>query len=421
MFRQPRLFFAMICLALLTASAANAAADLSSIALSSLRVRSEQAVGGDTVVGHGTAMAIDLSPWGYSAPRYMLSAFHVYVDQSGNIRPRLKVEVRQNGMSSWINCRVAAYNKALDVCILETERDLPYLTRLSARELEEGDPVVLVGSPRGIPITIYHGKLTEKEYRNDCSRMEIEFDHGDSGAPVFERDNGEVIGVAVAGISLRGGQDMVPNVGLFVPASSVMRFLDTKRIGPPTAPQQFAAVPLNVVPQSDEIGVSTAVASAQGVIIEPVAQAPLLSAAPQVASAAKKAPIAEVLEVPEKTPATVASANPKAAAANVPFFKENETPLFLTPKKPVAETAIAKAKPKTPAAATAKPKAAAVASTKAKSAELANAKPKETTKVASAPAKPKEPTKTVAAKPKEPVRVKGTTIPQVEKAAVFVP
>jgi hypothetical protein len=302
-------------------SGAFAAADVDRLSLSSLRVRAEQPEGSDTLVGHGTACAVDLSEYGYVQPRYLLSAFHVYCDGQGRIRPSLKVEVRETGMANWIECRMVAFDKALDVCLLKADRDLPYLARLSTRELGVNDNLLLIGSPRGIPITVYPGRLVEKIYRDNCSRMAVEFDHGDSGAPVFDPVGGGVIGVAVAGIALHG-QDMLPNIGLFVPTSAVAGFMNAQRIAlPPPAPTVAAAPAPKATP----------------------APAKTLAAAPKTSVAA-------------------------APAAKEQFFGPQETPLFLSPRKVPASDVKAKSKPA--------PTAAAATIAPAKVVSVATAKPK---------------------------------------------
>lgn len=194
---------------------------------SAVRIRSERIDGDAIVTGHGTAFALDMAKWGFPGPRYLLSAAHNVLDESNHLIAKIKIELRFTSSQSWSSCRVVAYDRDLDLCLLEAAAPVAVQSTLAAVEVEAGQQVLLAGSPRGTPLALYTGILI-KRVAGDTSRAsaQLPFDHGCSGGPFFNA-KGEVIGVAVAGVAKDG--DMDKNCGLFVAWGSVMRFLDRIR------------------------------------------------------------------------------------------------------------------------------------------------------------------------------------------------
>jgi hypothetical protein len=192
---------------------------------SATRIRYERKEGKAMVVGHGTAFGIDLGAYGKPGRRYLLSAAHNVLDKSGNPYPTLKIEIpRQNGQISTSRCKMISADTGLDVCLLECEEDLPVVVTLAESDERIKAPVILAGSPRGIPVQLYDGMLVRRYYEGTVhSLAELEFDHGCSGGPVFSTRTGKVIGIAVAGIPLR--DDMDHTKGLFVPVSAIESFI----------------------------------------------------------------------------------------------------------------------------------------------------------------------------------------------------
>jgi len=196
---------------------------------SAVRIRYERSEGTAKVTGHGTAFAVDLSKWGYAGPKYLLSAAHNVLDENNQPFTTLKVESRNPCAPSWSSCRVVAFDKDLDLCLVEASDSVPEQSVLAGHDVEVGQSVTLAGSPRGVPLELYDGNLTQcsvsgTEHSSAC----LPFDHGCSGGPFFNA-KGEVIGVAVAGVPKDG--DMDKSIGLFVPLAGVTRFMESNRAG----------------------------------------------------------------------------------------------------------------------------------------------------------------------------------------------
>lgn len=204
---------------------------------SAVRIRYERSDGTATVTGHGTAFAVDLSKWGYVGGRYLLSAAHNVLDSNDRPFATLKAEIEDAERPVWTRCRVLAFDKELDLCLVESNRPVLRQTVLATDDEEAGHGVLLAGSPRGIPVALYEGTLTRRfESGSVRSSARLPFDHGCSGGPFFNT-KGEVIGVAVAGVPK--DNDMDKNIGLFVPLVGVLSFLESNRAGP--APASVAA------------------------------------------------------------------------------------------------------------------------------------------------------------------------------------
>ncbi len=189
------------------------------------RIRYERQEGGALVVGHGTAFGIDLDAFGQPGRRYLLSAAHNVLDKAGKPYPMLKIEIPiQGGRTVGSHCKVVSADIDLDLCLLECDDDLPAVVALAPADEPVKAPVILAGSPRGIPVQLFEGTLLRRFHEGSVrSLAELEFDHGCSGGPLFSARTGKVIGVAVAGIPK--GDDMDHTKGLFVPASAIESFI----------------------------------------------------------------------------------------------------------------------------------------------------------------------------------------------------
>lgn len=201
------------------------AAQRSELLCSATRIRYERVDGNALVVGHGTAFGINLDAYGQPGRRYLLSAAHNVVDKAGKAYPTLKIEIpTQGGQLKGCQCRVISADSNLDLCLLECDEDLPAVVTLSLADEAAKSPVILAGSPRGVPVQLYDGTLVRRFHEGSVrSLAELEFDHGCSGGPLFSARTGKVIGVAVAGIPK--GDDMDHTKGLFVPASAIESFI----------------------------------------------------------------------------------------------------------------------------------------------------------------------------------------------------
>lgn len=178
--------------------------------------------------GWGAAFAVDLSRYGVVSSRYLLTAAHLINTENGQIMAHgdLDIEVDAN---TWAACKVVAMDKNRDLCLLESSVRLPVLSKLSTGGDVQtvGDHVVIVGCPRGVPPCESRGTMTDFEPNVNGVRWQAQaqFNHGNSGGPVYSERTGAVIGVAVAGVS-NGMGDMRPDIALFAPYTEVRNFLN---------------------------------------------------------------------------------------------------------------------------------------------------------------------------------------------------
>ncbi|MCZ7646966.1 MAG: serine protease [Planctomycetota bacterium] len=128
----------------------------------------------------------------------------------------------------WAKCEVIALDREHDLCLLRCAADVPVLSKLDpqADEPAPGAELMVVGCPRGVSPKASSGTLKQKE-TPECSRFwraEADFDHGNSGGPVYRKDDGRFLGVAVAGVPDTQGR-FDPHVALFVPQRTVFEFV----------------------------------------------------------------------------------------------------------------------------------------------------------------------------------------------------
>ena len=115
-----------------------------------------------------------------------------------------------------------------DICALE-DTDQNGGLPLSNKDLDVMDPLILIGHPLGLPVTVRRGNLIQKgivvcvRYDSgarclNASRISALAYHGNSGSPVFNAD-GEVAGILFA------GSRAYPNKSLIVPYKDLVKFL----------------------------------------------------------------------------------------------------------------------------------------------------------------------------------------------------
>lgn len=278
------------------------------------RLRYRRIESGTEITGHGTAFAADLAAYGFAGRRYLLSAAHNVLDDTG--QPYRTLEIETAG--GWSACRVLAHDRSLDICLLEAQRELPETAQLAVADAAQGDAVILAGAKRGQAVRVYEGVLEKKFHRGSARyRVRVPFDHGDSGGPFFDAASGRVVGVAVAGVPL--GADLDPDMGLYAPLAAVRSFLDThRRGGSPLAEASRA---------------------------EPAPGAIAASAEVRQAAAAPEAPV--TLSAAVVMPQTVAPAEPAAQANSAPRIEVAQREAEVRMPDAPAETAeAAPARPK---------------------------------------------------------------------------
>lgn len=192
---------------------------------STFRIKSEIARGNSIISGHGTAFGINLSEYGYSRPRYALTACHVIREHDGSLAPNLKLELKQNGTVRWIPCQVIASDPKMDVALVECETDLPLCAEFAKHDALERTPLVMIGSPAGVPLRAVKGHVIEHNKVEPSVAYVGYIQEGCSGGPVFDAASQTVVGLVIAGIGKGPSAKMDPHTCLYVSLSNMHRFL----------------------------------------------------------------------------------------------------------------------------------------------------------------------------------------------------
>lgn len=182
----------------------------------------------------GSAVAVNLSRFGLKEPRYLLTAAHCVVDDAGK-KKHVTIEVTTPDGKDWFEAEILIYDAKADVALIKCKYDLPVLVELAELdEIDIGDPVIAIGCPKGTPPTGSLGFLAEKRaaIQKDETRPKDHWwqastpiFHGNSGGPVFDANRKKLVGIATAIYYDDKLQAVIPNLGLFVPATFINDFI----------------------------------------------------------------------------------------------------------------------------------------------------------------------------------------------------
>ncbi|HYF49314.1 MAG TPA: LysM peptidoglycan-binding domain-containing protein [Planctomycetota bacterium] len=310
-------------------------ADRSAMLRHAVRIRYERTENGALITGHGTAFGVNLTDWGLSGRRYLLTAAHNVLDNSNKPYGTLKIEITEGTRTYWSQCKVLLVDADLDLCVVESGDDVPSICELATSDEALGARVVMAGSPRGVPVALYDGIMGQRYYRGAArSVVDVQFDHGCSGGPLYSAKTGKAVGVAVAGIPM--DRDLDPTKGLFVPVGAIESFLERLGKSParrasPVAERVVAQAPASVtVPAPEPVRVTPAPTPVPAAAVVPVPVAVIQ--APAQVSAKLPEPTASKpanVELPRPVRAepvpTVAASSTTSTQAAVEFL-DPETP-----------------------------------------------------------------------------------------------
>lgn len=163
----------------------------------------------------GTAVAVDVSNYGFKGKRYLLTAAH-------NIKKTTDTETLIQMEVGWIKCKCVKIDEDFDVCLLECALDSPTVATLdSTVDLPVGTVLENVGCPKSNkPEKVVSGKLEEKHM--NWKAPFPGFYHGSSGSPVFH--NGKLFGIGTGGEADKKGE-MIEGIGFFLPLRRLQQFL----------------------------------------------------------------------------------------------------------------------------------------------------------------------------------------------------
>jgi S1-C subfamily serine protease len=163
-----------------------------------LGVKVEKGIGyANRVIGSGFFIRKD----GYLITNYHVIADTVDPKYEGYSRVYIKLS---SDADTRIPARVVGYDKALDLALLKTEIDAPYVFTLgSSINLDVGDTIYAIGSPVGLTSTITSGIVSsfDRQLLSMAAVMQIDaaVNSGNSGGPLINT-NGDVQGIVFAGI-----------------------------------------------------------------------------------------------------------------------------------------------------------------------------------------------------------------------------
>ena len=108
-----------------------------------------------------------------------------------------------------IPAKIIGYDKTVDLALLKTEVDAPYVFNLgSSSDLEVGDKVYAIGSPLGLDRTLTSGIISSKDRdlfsTGKMFQIDAAVNSGNSGGPLID-ENGNVQAVVFAGVPLYQG------------------------------------------------------------------------------------------------------------------------------------------------------------------------------------------------------------------------
>jgi S1-C subfamily serine protease len=166
-------------------------------------------------VGKGTTVAVDLTKYGLTENRYLLTATHCVRDNGKN--RAVLVEVNKE----WIEAKVIAFDEKIDIALLMVSQDLPSKVKFSEIDsIDIGDAILTLGSPHGTAISVTIGYFSAKEdTKNKWSQGSFTITHGNSGGPVFDANKQALVGIVVAMV------EEAPNIALFVSVNQIDNFI----------------------------------------------------------------------------------------------------------------------------------------------------------------------------------------------------
>lgn len=170
---------------------------------------------------------------------YVVTNQHVI---SGSYKSKVKIKFHTtvNGIvkyEEFKRIRIIAVNGRYDLALLKIEgfekRQFPYVTIATSHNVEKGDEIVAIGSPRGLERTATKGFVSlekrSSEQFNDPSFQLVYIQHtaeinpGNSGGPLFNM-KGQVVGVNSLGMSGADG------IGFAITADFLQYFLSHAKV-----------------------------------------------------------------------------------------------------------------------------------------------------------------------------------------------
>jgi len=193
------------------------------------KIEKEFRRGPNIVLGQATCFAVDLSAYGYSGKRVVITAGHVTQNERNEVPIETRIRIRDGTEFVWITATVLAFDISRDLALLLLDRDLDSVAKLAKKDnIKRGDKLFAVGSPGGSALTPTPGYLASKEreiegMKEGWWQASFPISPGNSGGPVWDPNRKEIVGVLTGGQTSFYG--ISPNVGFFASFPSLEKFL----------------------------------------------------------------------------------------------------------------------------------------------------------------------------------------------------
>lgn len=161
--------------------------------------------------GIGSADSVLGSGFFISKNGYIITNYHVVadcVDPKYEGLSRLYIKLA-NDEDTRIPAKVIGWDEVLDLALLKTEVDAPYVFNLGSSEsLDVGDTVFAIGSPLGLERTLTRGIISAKDRKlftcGNVFQLDAAVNSGNSGGPVID-SAGNVQAIVFAGVQNHQG------------------------------------------------------------------------------------------------------------------------------------------------------------------------------------------------------------------------
>lgn len=180
---------------------------------------------GERVDRCGCAFGIDMTTYGYTKQRYLLTAAHCVALPNGKLYPKIWLTIQDKDY----NLEVLGLDCDNDIAFLKCEESVPHVLTIADAEEEPdvGVKVISTGAPQDSNIHSTLGTMLNKDGIR-WSASAPDYYHGSSGGPLTLLSSHKVVGIASLGV-MKDDENMYIGVGKFVPFTALRKFLEDHR------------------------------------------------------------------------------------------------------------------------------------------------------------------------------------------------
>ena len=153
---------------------------------------------------------------------YAITNFHVV---SSNGEPLDDIRIRTYD-DDYFGAKIIAYNPLIDLALLKLDEDMDYtFDFVKLNDIELGQKVMAIGSPRGLSFTVTEGIISQLNRQIDSSNINyiqtsVAINPGNSGGPLISTD-GKLIGLNTLKVLESEG------LGFAIPSEIISSFIDS--------------------------------------------------------------------------------------------------------------------------------------------------------------------------------------------------